>query len=131
MTEVPLKHLLLKNLRKSASAPEALFSTYVNLVDSISSPGTHQEFAKAIMEPYLDSCFIPKDVSPTSTYDLAIESCSSAEASSENIAAIFTNEMDINRSSGQEDPYESRRLRDSHKYKAMRKWKRFGKRELN
>lgn len=131
MTEVPLKHLLLKNLRKSASAPEALFSTYVNLVDTISSPETHQEFAKTIMEPYLDSCFIPKDVSPASTYDFAIESSSSEETSSENIAAIFSQEMDINRNSGQDDSFENKRLRDIQRYRAMRKWKRFGKRELS
>ncbi|XP_033209889.1 protein angel-like isoform X2 [Belonocnema kinseyi] len=127
MSEVPLKQLLLKNLRKSASAPEALFSTYVNLVDSISSPETHQEFAKTIMEPYLDSCFIPKDASPASTYDFPTASSSSVENSSENIAAIFSQEMDINRNSGQDDSFENKRLRDIQRYRAMRKWKRFGK----
>ena len=129
MTEVPLKYLLLKNLRKSASAPEALYSTYVNLVDSMSSPGTHQEFSKAIMEPYMDSCFIQKDVTSKSTYDFAIESSSSADASNESITTMFTQEMDINKAAKDDESLESRRLRSIQKYKAMRKWKRFGKRK--
>lgn len=129
MTEVPLKHLLLKNLRKSASAPEALYSTYVNLVDSISSPGTQQEFTKTLMEPYLDMCYMPKEVPPSTTYDFAFESCSSSGTSSESINSMFSHQIDITRSSEQEI-IDNKRTKDMQRYKAMRKWKRFGKRKF-
>ncbi|XP_051157761.1 protein angel isoform X2 [Leptopilina boulardi] len=127
MTEVPLKHIFIKNLRKSASVPEALYSTYANIVDSIASPGTHQEFNRTLMEPYLDLCYIPKEVPPSSTYDFAYESCSSVETSNESITSMFSQKMDFTRSAEQDGSFDNKRPKDLQRYKNMRKWKRFGK----
>lgn len=131
MTEVPLKHLFIKNLRKSASVPEALYSTYVNLVDTIASPGSHhQELNKSLMEPYLDLCYIPKEVPPASNYDFSFESCSSVGTSNESISAMFTQNMDLTKSAEQDGNLGNKRTKEMQRYKTMRKWKRFGKSEF-
>ncbi|XP_043466166.1 protein angel isoform X1 [Leptopilina heterotoma] len=128
MTEVPLKHLFIKNLRKSASVPEALYSTYVNLVDTIASPGSHhQELNKSLMEPYLDLCYIPKEVPPASNYDFSFESCSSVGTSNESISSMFTQNMDLTKTAEQDGNLGNKRTKDMQRYKTMRKWKRFGK----
>ncbi|XP_024937077.1 protein angel isoform X2 [Cephus cinctus] len=127
MSEVPLKHLFIRNIRKSTFVPEALFSTYLNLLESISSPATHQEFNKTIMEPYLESCYVLNDTSPIHEVPVNIgddivlsdgEDTSRSDSMDVDIMKECGGSLDIKCPMSKQD------------YKALRKWKRFGKEKL-
>ncbi|XP_063993421.1 protein angel isoform X2 [Diachasmimorpha longicaudata] len=62
MSEIPFKHLLLGNLRKCAPVPEALYSTYINLLKSKLSCSDGEELGNT-MEPLIDVCFAQNESS--------------------------------------------------------------------
>ncbi|XP_011302782.1 protein angel isoform X2 [Fopius arisanus] len=62
MSEIPVKYLLLGNLRKCTSVPEALYSTYINLLKSKFNNEVDCQ-GNNIMEPFLDMCFAQTDSS--------------------------------------------------------------------
>ncbi|XP_066600488.1 uncharacterized protein [Prorops nasuta] len=128
MTELPWKHLLLRNLRKSPSIHEALFSTYCNLLESMADSETQQEFNKSIMEPFVDSIYTT--TSTSGTWEMPCNLPTSSVVGCENDGSTITNSLDINLSRNNQkecsNSYENRYMSNKQKYKAMRKWKKIG-----
>ncbi|XP_046749678.1 protein angel homolog 2 isoform X2 [Diprion similis] len=124
MTTIPLKHLLIKNLNKEASGVEALFSTYVDLIESNASESTHREFQKSIMEPYLKTCYgssinhRPCDASTVNFKDnLMNHECTSSPPTN----------PDLNLNLQENTTPTSDIRRALQNYKAMRSWKKVGR----
>ncbi|KAG7188904.1 hypothetical protein KM043_008509 [Ampulex compressa] len=115
MSELPLQQLFLKNLRKSASVPDAVVSTYISIVESMAKPSTHQEFTKTIMEPFLEAYYNSTGTSTTCNIPLSLPPSNA-----------------VNHQSIAEYPMggEEKRSVDKQKYKAMRMWKQFKKEKL-
>ncbi|XP_012278488.1 protein angel isoform X2 [Orussus abietinus] len=126
MTEVPLKHLLLRHLSKAPSIPEALFSTYLHLLETAASPVMHQEFNRTIMEPFFESCIVPTDAPPVCERTAGIQMNVNRELTS------VSSELDACVES-ECSALENRYLKAREKYKAMRWWKSLkkGKSKVN
>lgn len=115
MTTIPLKNLLIKNLRKQASGPEALLSTYFDLRDKNASEKTRREFKKLIMEPYLNT--------------LGNQNCGAQIIVSLNQAGTQSTVTIPNGNSNVDDVMEKSNAKQN--YKAMRKWKKVGRGEIH
>lgn len=112
MTEVPLRHLLFRNLCMSASVPETSLSKH---------PEKRQKFVKT-MEPLLNACYASSnssscEVSLNLSMDVAVASDSTTR----------TQSLEVNLNMGCGKLLENNYLTLKQKYKAMRKWKIFGK----
>ncbi|KAK2586648.1 hypothetical protein KPH14_011693 [Odynerus spinipes] len=128
MPELPLQHSLFGYHRKSASISEALFSTYLNLIESMVNPMTHQELNKNIMEPYLDTCYAAN--SSPSPCNIPYDVSNTNAVNHQTNTDTMVNEMALNSCMEHTMTVQQKTIIDKQNYNAMRKWKKYGKGKL-
>lgn len=111
-----LTQSLLKNLRKSTIVPADLLPTCHKQPVSMDDPATCQDCKKTVMEPYFNPCYSQNNA--TTMYN-AMGNLIYCQTDTTNCMHNdnFANSVYL----------EARRIVEKQRYKAMRKWKRFGK----
>lgn len=120
MTDSPLRHLRLRNLHKSSSAPEALYSSSAELVDSMSNSTVRQELKRMVAKPLDNNC--------NEQSQRQDEACDASECfadalvDDDSIKAI-TNGIGVDLTMGRRN--DDKNPMTKQKYKSIRKWKTF------
>lgn len=115
MTDKSARHLFIGNLAKNASVPEAIYATYVNLLESKSNKGVKREFKRTIMEPFLDMCY----GQPNASSDGLVTDNLNDPMGTNDIQDLI---VDVN-TIANKHPHDMRQKR----YKELRQWKSMDK----
>lgn len=118
-----IKLLMLQNLVKSSSAAEAIYNTYVDLVDN-STEEQLQEFDKKVMDPFMHSSVMHNQCQSiaNNTCNICVGHRCQELPYEEKIMQFGVGTLDLNYAANLsiDDKYQ----RDKTNYKNIRKWQR-------